>query len=113
VGRREEAWLDILLWGHQITLQLRPSEVAPLESQGKRHFGVILPWREWEALAAQIRAANGSFLECPAVLLRGTPDEQGKFYLADPSNNIIEVKTYRNPSATIGHGDTAYACPDV
>jgi extradiol dioxygenase family protein len=43
VGRENEEWLDILLWGHQITLQRRPSEVLPLTQQGKRHFGVVLP----------------------------------------------------------------------
>jgi hypothetical protein len=31
---------------HQITLQRSPEEVLPLERQGKRHFGVILPWAE-------------------------------------------------------------------
>ena len=40
VGRRSDDWLDILLWGHQITLQHRPSEVLPRSDQGKRHFGV-------------------------------------------------------------------------
>jgi hypothetical protein len=31
VGRENEEWLDILLWGHQITLQRRPDEVLPLQ----------------------------------------------------------------------------------
>src|SRR6185295_5630487 len=48
VGRENEEWLDILLWGHQITLQKKPDEVVPLAQQGKRHFGVTLPWNEWE-----------------------------------------------------------------
>jgi extradiol dioxygenase family protein len=29
------------------------------------------------------------------VLHPGTPEEQGKFYLTDPSHNVIEVKAYR------------------
>ena len=32
VGRSEADWLDILLWGHQITLQLRPDEVLGPEA---------------------------------------------------------------------------------
>lgn len=38
-GGKNEKWLDVLLWGHQITLQCRPDEVLPIEKQGKRHFG--------------------------------------------------------------------------
>src|SRR5262245_20580629 len=91
VGRKEDGWLDILLWGHQITLQLRPAEVVPLAEQGKRHFGVTLPWPDWEALAAHVEALNIAFLDPPAILFRGSREEQGKFYLADPSNNVIEV----------------------
>jgi extradiol dioxygenase family protein len=112
VGRQDRDWLDILLWGHQITLQHRPGEVLPLASQGKRHFGVTLPWREWEALATHIGALEVSWLDPPKVLFQGTPEEQGKFYLADPGNNVIEVKTYRHPLGTIGQGDEAYGYPE-
>ncbi len=103
IGRVAEEWLDVLLWGHQITLQKRPSEVLPPEAQGKRHFGVVLPWPEWERLADRLRAADVSFLEQPSVTLRGTPQEQAKFYLADPSNNVIEIKAYRDVTAVLGH----------
>jgi extradiol dioxygenase family protein len=41
------------LWGHQITFRLRPDEVLAPDQQGKRHFGVVLPWAEWEALAPE------------------------------------------------------------
>ena len=40
VGRRSVDWLDVLMWGHQVTLQLRPDEVLGPNEQGKRHFGV-------------------------------------------------------------------------
>ena len=96
VGRENDQWLDILLWGHQITLQLRPDEVVSSDRQGKRHFGVILPWDEWERQAAAIRDKGVVFLSEPQIYLSGTRDEQAKFYLADPSNNVIEVKAYRN-----------------
>lgn len=101
VGRENPDWLDILLWGHQITLQHKPAEVLPIERQGKRHFGVILPWAEWETQAARIRAKGFPFLSEPEVLLKGTPEEQAKFYLSDPSNNVIEVKAYKDTSSTL------------
>ena len=101
VGRENDEWLDILLWGHQITLQLRPDEVLPREGQGKRHFGVVLPWEVWESEAERITASGAKFYSEPNILLSGTSDEQAKFYLADPSNNIIEFKAYKNLSDTL------------
>ena len=102
VGREHEEWLDILLWGHQITLQKRPNEVRPLGQQGKRHFGVTLPWTEWEHAAERIRALGVEFVSEPTILFHGSPDEQAKFFLADPSNNVIEIKSYRNIAGTLG-----------
>ena len=91
----------MLLWGHQITLQRRPDDVLAPEAQGKRHFGVVLPWAEWEALGQQLLARGTPLLAPPAVANGGTPQEQGKIYLADPSHNVIEIKTYRDLAATI------------
>jgi len=76
-GRENDEWLDVLLWGHQITLQRRPEEVLPLEREGKRHFGVILPWAEWEHEAARIRPWGFHFYlslrSCSAVRRRSRP----------------------------------------
>jgi extradiol dioxygenase family protein len=101
VGRANEAWLDVLLWGHQITLQCRPDEVLPVERQGKRHFGVVLPWDVWRDEVARIEGLGARFLERPAIKLGGTEDEHAKAYLADPSGNVIELKAYRNVQQTL------------
>jgi extradiol dioxygenase family protein len=37
----------------------------------------------------------------PTVLRSGTAEEQAKFYLADPSHNVIEVKAYRDVGNTL------------
>jgi extradiol dioxygenase family protein len=108
-GRAHADWLDVLLWGHQVTLQLRPREVLPADAQGKRHFGVVLPWNEWEREAARIGASGAGFLSQPQVLFAGEPDEQAKFYLRDPSNNVIEVKAYRDVARTLGVDAAGYA----
>ena len=102
VGRETADWLDILLWGHQITLQLRPEEVLPLGKQGKRHFGVVLPWAEWEHEAARIERLGAGILEGRTIQMAGTADEHGKLYLHDPSGNVIELKTYRSVQRTLG-----------
>ena len=102
IGRETEEWLDVLLWGHQITLQRRPAEVRPVAEQGKRHFGVVLPWAEWEREAERIERLGVGVLESPSIELAGTDNEHGKFYLHDPSGNVIELKAYRNVQRTLG-----------
>ena len=101
LGRTHSQWLDVILWGHQLTLQHRPEETLPLDRQGKRHFGVVLPWNEWEDEVRRLQALNVQFLAEPAILLAGTAEEQAKFYLRDPSDNVIEVKAYRHPEQTL------------
>jgi extradiol dioxygenase family protein len=101
VGRENSQWLDILLWGHQITLQCRPSEVLLPEQQGKRHFGVVLPWAVWENEAERVRTTGTPFMAGPTVFCSGTEEEHAKFYLSDPSHNVIEVKAYRDASNTL------------
>jgi extradiol dioxygenase family protein len=105
IGRANDAWLDVLLWGHQITLQYRPEEVLPVERQGKRHFGVVLPWNLWREEVGRLEGLGANFLGSPAVELGGTDDEHAKAYLADPSGNVIELKAYRNVQRTLGLAD--------
>ncbi len=111
IGRRASDWIDALLWGHQITLQLRPDQVLPRERQGKRHFGVVLDWDDWQALADELQGTGAAMLSPPTTQFVGTPSEQAKLYLEDPSHNIIEIKAYRDPQKAIGEGDPAYAYP--
>jgi extradiol dioxygenase family protein len=108
IGRENPEWLDVLLWGHQITLHRRPDDVLPDDRRGKRHFGVVLPWSEWQALADRLRREGVAFFEEPHVLLAGTPEEQAKLYLEDPSHNVIEIKAYRDLDATLRLQGTAY-----
>ena len=108
VGRVRDKWIDIFLFEGQITLHERPSEVLPEGEHGVRHFGAVLAWRDWEALAnrldemrIQIQSWShfvvGLLQACYAKPDRGTDAEQAKMLLSDPSGNVIEVKAYRNP----------------
>lgn len=100
VGRENEEWLDILIWGHQITLHKRPDEILGREEQGMRHFGVVLPWADWEILSAALQKRKVKFYLEPALKNAGTDSEQAKMFLQDPSNNIIEIKAYRDFNKT-------------
>jgi len=105
VGRRDARWIDFDFFGHQLSAHLvdAPSSLADTnEVDGDRipvrHFGVVLPWPEWEAMAARLRARGAPFLIEPRVRFAGRAGEQGTFFVRDPSGNAIEVKSFRDPA---------------
>jgi len=102
VGRDAGEWLDILLFGHQVTLHERPSEVLAPEARGVRHFGVVLPWDRWQAVGRTLEDLGCPLVMAPTIAHAGTPREQGKILLCDPSDNLIEIKAYRDVSAVLG-----------
>lgn len=102
IGRDNSQWADVVLFGHQLTLHHRPDEVLTPGQRGVRHFGVILPWLQWAALVDRLEAAGHVFEHPPTVLHPGTSREQGKMLLSDPSDNLIEIKAYRNLAAVLG-----------
>jgi extradiol dioxygenase family protein len=102
VGREAECWIDFDFHGHQISAHLVDDDESAVTNpvDGKqvpvRHFGLILEWNDWEALAGRLRAANVEFLIEPYVRFAGEPGEQGTFFVRDPSGNALEFKTFRN-----------------
>ncbi|HYE00062.1 MAG TPA: VOC family protein [Alphaproteobacteria bacterium] len=104
VGREAPRWIDFDFFGHQLSAHVRPEELGAVrtnELDGDavpvRHFGAVLPWAEWEALAGRIRAAGLGFLIEPHVRFQGQPGEQGTFFVNDPAGNALEFKTFRDP----------------
>lgn len=102
-GRRDERWLDLDFWGHQISAHLGTGgDASTNDVDGRaipvRHFGVVLPWDAWEALAARIRAAGVLFRLEPGIRFAGEVGEQGTFFVDDPSGNVLEFKTFRDPA---------------
>jgi extradiol dioxygenase family protein len=102
IGRETAEWSDILLFGHQLTLHERPAEVLAPEARGVRHFGVILPWAQWEALGREFRENGWPLLMAPTITHAGSEREQGKMLLCDPSDNVVEIKAYRDATVALG-----------
>jgi len=105
IGRRSPHWIDFDFFGNQITAHLSPEEcrdAAANPVDGKavpvRHFGAVLDWADWEALAERLKAAGIDFLIAPYVRFEGKPGEQGTFFLNDPAGNALEFKTFRDMS---------------
>jgi extradiol dioxygenase family protein len=101
IGRRTPGWLDIWLFGAQVTLHHAPEVLLPLDGQGHRHFGAVLSRADWEQGLKRARAADVHFVSAPLTEHAGEPIEQSKFMLADPSGNHVEFKTYPNEAAAL------------
>lgn len=102
VGRTSASWIDFDMFGHQITAHLvergeqTPTNPVDGDDVPVRHFGVILPWDDWERLAERLRAADLPFLIAPHVRFEGQVGEQGTFFVQDPCANALEFKSFRD-----------------
>ena len=100
-GRSSEDWVDFNFYGHQIVAHLAPEETREVQrnnvdSQGVpvRHFGIVLPMAEWEALAGRLRATGVQFLIEPYIRFEGEPGEQATMFFLDPAGNALEFKAF-------------------
>ncbi len=107
VGREAERWIDFDLFGNQISAHLVRREALvdspatnPVDGDAvpARHFGAILAFEDWEALAARLRSAGVAFRIPPRVRFEGEVGEQATLFLDDPSGNTLEFKAFRDPA---------------
>ncbi|MEM7054053.1 MAG: VOC family protein, partial [Pseudomonadota bacterium] len=87
-GRESERWVDLNFFGHQLVLQLVDAELdanAPTNSVDGHdvpagHFGPILDWLSFEALADRLNRHGIEFLIEPNVRFKGQPGEQATMF---------------------------------
>ncbi len=104
-GRSSADWVDFDFYGHQIVVHLSPGEVGHRSTSAVdgddvpvRHFGVILPMPEWQALADKLKSAGLKFIIEPHVRFKGQPGEQATMFFLDPSGNALEFKAFEDMS---------------
>jgi len=102
-GRSSDHWIDYDLFGHQFVVHLNESMKPDLHSNPVDghdvpvpHFGVVLDWTDWEALAERFRAHGLQFVIAPYIRFQGLPGEQGTFFLKDFSGNALEFKSFKD-----------------
>ncbi|HTU38194.1 MAG TPA: VOC family protein [Acidimicrobiales bacterium] len=100
-ARKRPDFTDIWFYGMQITLQHRPEEVVATGERGCRHFGVTLGREEFDALVARLNENEANWVSEVATDDAGMTTEQTKGKVADPSGNVIELKTYRDVGAAL------------
>lgn len=104
-GRSSEQWVDFDFFGHQLVIHAHPK--LPHQEQAHTnavdghevpvpHFGVVLEWERWEALAERLRSLGTDFVIEPHVRFEGQVGEQGTLFLLDPCGNALEFKAFRD-----------------
>jgi extradiol dioxygenase family protein len=104
-GRSSDQWVDFDFYGHQLVIH----EHLKTEAQSHTHtnpvdghdvpvphFGIVLEWGEWEALAERLRERGVEFVIEPYVRFRGQPGEQATMFLLDPCGNALEFKAFKD-----------------
>ena len=103
IGRSSEHWIDFNLFGHQIVAHLSPKEVGPVKTSDVdkknvpvRHFGVVLDWNHWHEFSNHLKSRNVNFVIEPYIRFKGEVGEQATMFLADPSHNALEFKSFKD-----------------
>ncbi|MCA1769458.1 MAG: VOC family protein [Halomonas sp.] len=106
-GRSSDQWVDFNFFGHQLVIHEHPK--MPYQEQANTnavdghdvpvpHFGVVLSWDEWEALAERLKARGTAFVIEPYVRFKGQVGEQATMFLLDPCGNALEFKAFKDMS---------------
>ena len=104
-GRSADDWIDFNFFGHQIVAYLAPEEAGRSNTSAVdgdavpvRHFGLVLPMADWEALRDRLVAARVEFIIEPGTRFEGTIGEQASMFFLDPSGNALEFKAFKDMS---------------
>ena len=102
-GRSSEHWIDFNLYGHQIVAHYKESPAEESASNAVDghdvpvpHFGVVLAWEDWQALADRLQKAEIEFVIEPYVRFEGEVGEQATMFFCDPAGNALEFKAFKD-----------------
>ncbi|WP_066655744.1 MULTISPECIES: VOC family protein [unclassified Sphingomonas] len=102
-GREDPGhWIDFDLRGHQLVLHkgegagVRLRNAVDGDAVPVPHFGLVLDWDEWHALADRVKAAGTEFVIEPHIRFAGLPGEQATMFFFDPAGNALEFKAFKD-----------------
>jgi hypothetical protein len=107
-ARRRDDFVDVWFFGLQLTLHHRPDEATGLLPGSARHFGVTLARDEFDHLVEHLERIGVEWVSPVRTDDAGLLTEQTKAKIADPSGNVIEVKTYRDAEAALEISSHSY-----
>ncbi|MBB4866660.1 extradiol dioxygenase family protein [Pseudomonas nitritireducens] len=104
-GRSSAQWVDFDFFGHQLVIHQHPRTASQEAAHTNAvdghdvpvpHFGVVLPWQDWERLAQRLRERGTRFVIEPHVRFQGQVGEQATLFLFDPCGNALEFKAFKD-----------------
>jgi extradiol dioxygenase family protein len=104
-GRSSDHWIDFNFYGHQFVAHLQEDHPGPKDLHHNAvdghdvpvpHFGVVLEWEAWEALAERLKSQDIHFVIEPYIRFKGLPGEQATMFFLDPSGNALEFKAFKD-----------------
>ena len=57
------------------------------------HFGVHLSRKDFDILKKRLKDKGAKYYDEPYIRFKGTEFEQETFFIQDPNDNILEIKT--------------------
>jgi len=104
LGNSEEGrWVDVNFWGNELTLHQSTEQLPNVRHDVDMgdvlvpHFGVHLSQADFDGVKARIAAAGLEYIDAPYRRFKGDKYEQETFFIADPNNNVLEIKCMVNP----------------
>jgi extradiol dioxygenase family protein len=102
-GRSSDHWVDFNLFGHQLVIHYKPKSKDALHSNpvdGKDvpvpHYGVVLPWDNFQTFAKELEAKGIQFIIEPYIRFEGQVGEQATMFFLDPAGNALEFKAFKD-----------------
>ncbi|MEN8789278.1 MAG: VOC family protein [Flavobacteriaceae bacterium] len=99
-GRQSSNWIDIDLFGHQITFTKSGDFNFDFKSYKfddlvlpSFHFGLIVPKETWVALYARLNENTAGF-SSEMKFLNGKKGEHRSFFVKDPNGYTLEFKCF-------------------
>lgn len=97
-ARRYDDRVTLWFFGHQVVCHLDTEHVEVEPRPYPRHFGFTFTRREdFDRVWRCVEANGPGFLQERHVRWPEKPERHETFFVADPSNNVIEFKCYDDP----------------
>ena len=103
-GNFEEGrWIDVNFWGNELTLHQSEEQLPSVRHDVDMgavlvpHFGIHLTQADFDGVKDRIAEAGLEYIDDPYRRYEGDKYEQETFFIADPNNNVLEIKTMKTP----------------
>ena len=100
LGNSEEGkWIDVDFWGNELTLHKSEHKLdherhdVDMGNVSVPHFGVHLSRKDFDSLKQRLKDSGTKYYDEPYLRFKGTKYEQETFFVKDPNENILEIKT--------------------